>query len=75
MPIQLKKKHIGMLEVQTMGTPSVRTNRSSSINQETSMREENHISKLNQENATSMIRENHVIRTPYRHPNHKRDIS
>jgi myosin heavy subunit len=40
-------------------------------NQATSMREENHIPKLNQENATSMIRENHVIRTPYRHPNHK----
>jgi hypothetical protein len=57
--------------VQMMGTPSVRTNRSSSINQATSMREENHISKLNQENTTSMIRENNVIRTPYRHPNHK----
>jgi hypothetical protein len=58
--------------VQTMGTPSVRTNRSSSINQATSMHEENHIPKLNQENTTSMIRENNVIRTPYRHPNHKR---
>jgi hypothetical protein len=42
----------------------VRTNRSSSINQETSMREENHISKLNQGNTTTMIRENNVIRTP-----------
>jgi len=47
-----------------MGTPSLRTNRSSSINQATSMREENHISKLNQENTTSMIRENNVIRNP-----------
>ena len=55
-----------------MGTPSVRTNRSSSINQSTSMCEENCIPKLNQENTTSMIRENNVIRTPYRHPNHKR---
>jgi hypothetical protein len=34
------------------------------------MREENHISKLNEENTTSMIRKNHVIRNPYRHPNH-----
>jgi hypothetical protein len=35
------------------------------------MHEENHISKLNHENTTSMIRENNVIETPYRHPNHK----
>jgi hypothetical protein len=54
-----------------MGTPSVRTNRISSINQSTSMREENRIPKLNQANTTSMIRENNVIITPYRHPNHK----
>jgi hypothetical protein len=57
--------------IQTMGTPSVLTNQNSTINKATSIREENHISKLNQENATSMIRENHVIRTPYRRPNHK----
>jgi hypothetical protein len=57
--------------VQTMEAPSVLTNQNSSINKATSVHEENHIPKLNQENATSMIRENHVIRTPYRHPNHK----
>jgi hypothetical protein len=54
-----------------METPSVLTNRRSSINKATSVHEENHIPKLNQENTTSMIRENHVIRTPYQHPNHK----
>jgi hypothetical protein len=54
-----------------MEAPSVLTNLNSVINKATSMREENHISKLNQENTTSMIRKNHVIRTPYRHPNHK----
>jgi hypothetical protein len=32
--------------VQTMGTPSIRTNRSLSTNQATSMHEENHIPKL-----------------------------
>jgi hypothetical protein len=58
--------------VQMMEAPSVLANRNSTINKATSMREENHISKLNQENTTSMIRENHVIRTPYRHLNHKR---
>jgi hypothetical protein len=40
-------------------------------NQETSMCEENHIPKLNQEKTTSTIRKNHVIRTPYQHSNHK----
>jgi len=54
-----------------MEIPSVPTNRNLAINKATSMQEENNISKLNQENATIMIRENHVIRTPYRHPNHK----
>ena len=58
--------------VQTMEVPSVHTNRSSPINQATSMHEENRILKLNQEKTTSMIRENNVIRTPYRHSNHKR---
>jgi hypothetical protein len=58
--------------VQMMGTPSVRNNRSSSINQGTSMHEKNHILKLNKENTTNMIRENNVTRNPYRHPNHKR---
>jgi hypothetical protein len=54
-----------------MEAPSVLTNRNSAINKATSEHEENHISQLNQENATSMIRKNHVIRIPYRHPNHK----
>jgi hypothetical protein len=67
----VEKKTYRDVGVQTMGTPSVCTNRSSSINQSTSMHEENRIPKLNQENTTSMIRENNVIRTPYRHPNHK----
>ena len=40
-------------------------------NEATSVREENHIPKINQENTTGMIRENRVTRTPYRHPNHK----
>ena len=55
-----------------MGTPSVCTNKISSINQATPMHEENHILKLNQENTMpSMIRENNVIKTHYRHPNYK----
>jgi hypothetical protein len=57
--------------VQTMETPSVLTNKSSSINNATSVHEENKTPKENQENATNMIRENHATRTPYRHPNHK----
>jgi hypothetical protein len=64
-----KKKTTSNIGAQMMETPSVRTNRSSSINQATSMREKNHIPKLNQENTTSMIRKNNVIRTLYRHPN------
>jgi hypothetical protein len=57
--------------VQTMETPSVLTNKSSSINNATLVHEENKTPKENQENATNMIRENHATRTPYRHPNHK----
>jgi hypothetical protein len=65
-----KKKTTSDVGVQTMEAPSILTNRNSAINKATSMHEENHISKLNEENATSMIRKNHVIRNPYRHPNH-----
>ena len=57
--------------VQMMEVLSVLTNQNSSINKATSTCEENHISKLKEENATSMIRESNVIRNPYRHPNHK----
>jgi hypothetical protein len=66
-----EKKTMSNVGVQTMEAPSVLTNLNSTINKATSVREENSISKLNQENATSMIRKNHVIRTPYRHPNYK----
>jgi hypothetical protein len=48
--------------VQTKEIPSVLVKKISTINNATSMHEEN---------ATNMIRENHVTRNPYRHPNHK----
>jgi 7-keto-8-aminopelargonate synthetase-like enzyme len=67
----IEKRTMSDVEVKTMEYPSVFTNRNSTINKSTLVHEENHISKLNQENATSMIRENHVIITPYRHLNHK----
>jgi hypothetical protein len=53
-----------------MEAPGILTDRNSSINKATLACEENHILKLNEENATSMIRKNHVIRNRYRHPNH-----
>jgi hypothetical protein len=69
-PIEEKTyKDVG---VQTTETPSVLTNKSLAINNATSVQEENKMPKENQENATNMIRKNHAIRTPYRHPNHKR---
>jgi hypothetical protein len=34
-------------------------------------KEEKHTLKLNQEYSKNIIQENNVIRTPYRHPNHK----
>jgi hypothetical protein len=68
---QQKKKITSNVEVQTMEAPNILTNQNSTINKATSTREENHISKLKEENATSMIRESSVIRNPYRHPNHK----
>jgi hypothetical protein len=52
-----------------MEAPGILTNQNPTINKATSMHEGNHISKFNEENATSMTRKNHVIRTPYRHPN------
>ena len=54
-----------------METPSVLTNKSSSINNVALVNQENRTPKENQENATKMIRENHATRTPYRHLNHK----
>jgi hypothetical protein len=47
------------------------TNKKSSINKATSAHEENHVSKSKEENATSMIKGNHLMRTPYQHSNHK----
>jgi hypothetical protein len=57
--------------VQTMEDPGKITNQNSAIIKATSPHEENHISKSKEENATSIIRENHVMRTPSRHSNHK----
>ena len=47
-----------------MEAPGILTNLNSTINKATSVREENHISKLKEENTTSMIRKNHIIRHP-----------
>jgi len=58
--------------VQTMETPSILTNRSSSVNNATSVHEENKTLKVNQEKSTSTIRESHATETPYQLPNHKR---
>jgi hypothetical protein len=60
-----KKKITLNVEVQTMEAPNILTNQNSTINKATSTHEENHISKLKEENATSMIRESNVIRNPY----------
>jgi hypothetical protein len=63
-----KERTYSDVGVQMMEIPSVNL----AIKKATSTyKEENHIPKLNQENSTNMIRENNVIRTPYRHPNHK----
>jgi hypothetical protein len=51
--VKLKKKHIQKL--QTMEDSSIPT-------KQHQLREENHIPKLNEENTTSMIRENHVTK-------------
>jgi len=58
-----------------METPSVLTNKSSSINNATLVHEENKTPKENKENATDMISENHATRTLYRHPNHENRYS
>jgi hypothetical protein len=60
-----------MLEYKMMEDPSKLTNQNSAINKATSSHEENHISKSKEENGISMIRGNHVMRTPSRHSNHK----
>jgi predicted RND superfamily exporter protein len=49
--------------VQMKEISNVLSNKSSTINNATSM---------HKENATSKIKESHVIRIPYRHPKHKR---
>jgi hypothetical protein len=67
----VQEKTFSDVEEQTMGIRSILTNKNSTINKATPRHEEEIISKVNQENATSTIRENHVTRTPYRHPNHK----
>jgi hypothetical protein len=41
------------------------------INQTTSVDEEDTIPEINRENTTHMIRESQATKTPYRHPNHK----
>jgi hypothetical protein len=66
-----RKKTTSDVEVQTMEAPNKLTNQNSAINKATSAHEENHISKSKEENATSMIKGNHVMRTPYQHSNHK----
>jgi hypothetical protein len=67
-----KIKTTSDVEVQMIKDPNILTNQNSTINKVTSTHEENHISKLKEQNATSMIKGNNIIRTPYRHPNHKR---
>jgi len=54
-----------------MEAPNILTNQNSVINKATSTHEENHISKSKEENATIMIRGNHVVRIPYRHSKHR----
>ena len=56
-----RKKTTSDVEVQTMEAPNKLTNQNSTINKATSTHEENHISQSKEENATSMIRGNHVI--------------
>jgi hypothetical protein len=63
MQVQLKPRQ--RLGVQMIEAPSALTTKSSSINIATL------VSKENQENTMSMIRENQATQTPYRHPNHK----
>jgi hypothetical protein len=41
------------------------------INKVTQVCKEDILPKVKQENITSMIRKDHVSRTPYQHPNHK----
>jgi hypothetical protein len=57
--------------IQTMENTNVLTDISTSINKTTSMYEETKTLKVNQEKASSTIKENHVTRTPYRHKKHK----
>jgi hypothetical protein len=67
----VKEKTYRDVGVQTMEDPSKLTNQNPTINKAASLHEENHISKSKEENDTSMIRGNHVMRTPSRHSNHK----
>jgi hypothetical protein len=67
-----EKKTYSDVGVQTMEVLSVLTNRNSSINKTTSVHEENHISKLNEENDYKYDKGKSCYKNPYRHPNHKR---
>jgi predicted RNase H-like nuclease (RuvC/YqgF family) len=51
--------------VQTMEISGVLINKNSAINNATSIHGENKTLKVNQENATSTIRESHATKTPY----------
>jgi hypothetical protein len=56
--------------VQTMKVTGVLTNRNATINKP--MHEEDKTSKVNPQHATSIIKGRHAMKTPNRHPNHKR---
>jgi len=59
------------VEVQNTKNLSISTNRHLMINKETQVWKEDIVPKVKQENTTSMIRKDHVTRTPYQHPNHR----
>jgi hypothetical protein len=59
------------VEVQNTKNLSISTNKHLMINKETQVWKEDIVPKVKQENTTSMIRKDHVTRTPYRHPNHR----
>jgi hypothetical protein len=62
-----EKKTYSDVGVQTMEVLSV----DPMINKTTSVNGEDTIPTVNRGNTAYMIRENHVTRNPYRHPNHK----
>ena len=54
-----------------METPSVITNKISSINNVTSMHQENKNLEINQEKSKSTIKESNATKAPYHHSNYK----